>query len=126
MSIPSDPVQTGLAVLGHIDWDNPSAVNERVILRAVSASRARILRDQFVRIEDCNGTHSSFLGRIIGGPPFPGDPRHGHGRGPGLAAVATECGGAAGPGPDTRNRLAPASPLRDRATNEHGALIGSP
>ena len=87
MSIPSDPVVTGLAILGHIDWDDSSAVNERVMLRAVGASRARVLRDQFVRIEDVNGTHSSFLGRIIGGPFFPDDRHKGNGEAPVLAEV---------------------------------------
>ncbi|MCI0463006.1 MAG: hypothetical protein L0Z62_39165, partial [Gemmataceae bacterium] len=58
-------------VLGHVDWDPPAATNEHVTLRAPAASRPRILRNQFVRVEDTLA-RSQFLGRIIGGPFFRG------------------------------------------------------
>ena len=39
-------------LLGHIDWDRPEATNERVVMRAPREHRARVLRNQFVRIID--------------------------------------------------------------------------
>ena len=56
--------------LGYVDWDNPTASNERVIMRSPLANRDRIIRDQYVRIEDPLGSRSGFLGRIVAGPFF--------------------------------------------------------
>jgi hypothetical protein len=66
--------------LGYVDWDSETASNERVIMRAPLASRDRISRDQYVRIEDPLGSRSGFLGRIVGGPFFsPGEASPNHG-----------------------------------------------
>jgi hypothetical protein len=56
--------------LGHVDWDGSTATNEHVIMRSPLANRSRIIRDQYVRIDDPLGSRSGFLGRIIGGPFF--------------------------------------------------------
>ncbi|HEV3449153.1 MAG TPA: ATP-binding protein, partial [Gemmataceae bacterium] len=56
--------------LGYVDWDDATASNERVIMRAPLANRDRIIRDQYVRIEDSLGSRSGFLGRIVAGPFF--------------------------------------------------------
>jgi len=126
MGIPTETTTTvtGLAVLGHIDWDSESAVNERVVMRSVGASRSRILRDQFVRIEDCNGTHSSFLGRIIGGPFFPDDRHKSNGEAPVIAEVEIQGELVEGRPLDTANRPAPGSTVRELTTNEIRELIG--
>jgi DNA helicase HerA-like ATPase len=60
----------GKLPLGYVDWDNSTASNERVVMRCPLANRDRIIRDQYVRIEDLLGSRSGFLGRIIGGPFF--------------------------------------------------------
>jgi len=56
--------------LGYVDWDDATASNERVIMRSPLANRDRIIRDQYVRIEDSLGSRSGFLGRIVAGPFF--------------------------------------------------------
>lgn len=56
--------------LGYVDWDGSSASNERVVMRAPIVNRERIIRDQYVRIEDPSGSRSGFLGRIVAGPFF--------------------------------------------------------
>src|SRR6266404_9773270 len=56
--------------LGYVDWDSSTASNERVIMRSPLANRDRIIRDQYVRIEDSLGSRSGFLGRIVAGPFF--------------------------------------------------------
>jgi DNA helicase HerA-like ATPase len=56
--------------LGFVDWDTSTASNERVIVRCPLANRDRIIRDQYVRIEDSLGSRTGFLGRIVGGPFF--------------------------------------------------------
>lgn len=64
-SQPVDP-----SPLGYVDWDSSTASNERVIMRSPLASRDRIIRDQYVRIEDPIGCRTGFLGRIVAGPFF--------------------------------------------------------
>lgn len=72
----SFPAQTsGLTPLGYVDWDGSTASNERVIMRSPVINRERIVRDQYVRIEDALGERSGFLGRIVAGPFF--SPRSG-------------------------------------------------
>jgi DNA helicase HerA-like ATPase len=56
------------APLGYVDWDSSTASNERVLMRSSLAHRSRIIRDQFVRIEDPLGSRTGFLGRIVAGP----------------------------------------------------------
>src|SRR5260370_37403619 len=56
--------------LGYVDWDSATASNERVIMRSPLANRDRIIRDQYVRIEDPLGSRTGFLGRIVAGPFF--------------------------------------------------------
>ncbi|HZZ81412.1 MAG TPA: ATP-binding protein [Gemmataceae bacterium] len=60
----------GKLPLGYVDWDTSNASNERVIVRCPLVNRDRIIRDQYVRIEDPLGSRSGFLGRIVGGPFF--------------------------------------------------------
>src|SRR5437763_1582911 len=57
-------------VLGIVDWDRPSAINERVLLRAPRENRARVVRNQFVRIVDTKNGSMQFLGRTVAGPFF--------------------------------------------------------
>jgi DNA helicase HerA-like ATPase len=59
------PVKTAL---GYVDWDGSTASNERVIMRSPQANHSRIIRDQYVRIDDPQGARTSFLGRIVAGP----------------------------------------------------------
>jgi DNA helicase HerA-like ATPase len=56
--------------LGYVDWDSSTASNERVVMRCPLANRDRIIRDQYVRIEDPLGSRTGFLGRIVAGPFF--------------------------------------------------------
>jgi DNA helicase HerA-like ATPase len=56
--------------LGYVDWDNSTPTNERVLMRAPLANRVRIIRDQYVRIEDPLGMRTGFLGRLVAGPFF--------------------------------------------------------
>jgi len=56
--------------LGYVDWDSSAASNERIIMRSPLVNRDRIIRDQYVRIEDPLGSRSGFLGRIVAGPFF--------------------------------------------------------
>src|SRR5437899_2515681 len=65
--------------LGVVDWDDSTASHERVIMRAPLANRDRIIRDQYVRIEDSLGSRSGFLGRIVAGPFFSAGEAPGHG-----------------------------------------------
>ena len=64
------PIQKEKAPLGYVDWDSSTASNERVTMRCPLLNRDRIIRDQYVRIEDPLGSRSGFLGRIVGGPFF--------------------------------------------------------
>jgi DNA helicase HerA-like ATPase len=56
--------------LGHVDWDAAKASNDRVIMRSSLTNLDRIIRDQYVRIEDPLSSRVGFLGRIIAGPFF--------------------------------------------------------
>src|SRR5689334_18550685 len=58
------------APLGHVDWDGSAASNERAMMRSSIVDRDRIMRDQYVRIEDAVGSRTGFLGRIVAGPFF--------------------------------------------------------
>jgi hypothetical protein len=58
------------APLGFVDWDSSTASNERVVMRSPLTNRDRIIRDQYVWIEDPLGSRSGFLGRIVAGPFF--------------------------------------------------------
>lgn len=80
------------ALLGYVDRDDPTASNERIVMRAPLANRARIIRDRLIRIEDASESRTGFLGRIAAGPFYPrGAPRSGdseHGARPGAAIYA--------------------------------------
>jgi hypothetical protein len=56
--------------LGFVDWDGSTASNERVVMRSPLTNRDRIIRDQYVRIDDPLAARSGFLGRIVAGPFF--------------------------------------------------------
>jgi DNA helicase HerA-like ATPase len=64
------PTPPEKAPLGYVDWDSSTASNERVVMRCPLANRDRIIRDQYVRIEDPLGSRTGFLGRIVAGPFF--------------------------------------------------------
>src|SRR5207244_10381002 len=80
--LPKEPLQTeapavngeaaaaGKNALGCVDWGSATASNERVVMRSPLANRDRIIRDQYVRIEDPLGSRTGFLGRIVAGPFF--------------------------------------------------------
>jgi DNA helicase HerA-like ATPase len=61
---------TAKTPLGYVNWDGSTASNERVIMRSPLVNRDRIIRDQYVRIEDPLGSRTGFLGRIVAGPFF--------------------------------------------------------
>ena len=67
---PVEAVAGDIAPLGHVDWDSSTASNERVMMRSSLTDRDRLVRDQYVRIEDPLGRRSGFLGRIVAGPFF--------------------------------------------------------
>jgi hypothetical protein len=56
--------------LGTVEWDGPAATSDRVLLRAPLENDRRILRNQYVRIEDEDGTRTGFLARVVAGPFF--------------------------------------------------------
>ncbi len=60
----------GKAPLGYVDWDGSGATNDRILMRSPVGNRDRIMRDQYVCIEDPMGCRTGFLGRIIKGPFF--------------------------------------------------------
>jgi DNA helicase HerA-like ATPase len=66
----AESAPAGKSPLGFVDWDSSTASNERVVMRSPLANRDRIIRDQYVRIEDPLGSRSGFLGRIVAGPFF--------------------------------------------------------
>ena len=55
----------GKAPLGYVNWDGSTACNDRIIMRSPLVNRNRIIRDQYVRIEDPLGSRTGFLGRIV-------------------------------------------------------------
>jgi DNA helicase HerA-like ATPase len=75
----TQPQHSEMSPLGYIDWDNAGSSNERVLMRVPLTNRERIIRDQYVRIEDQLGERSGYLGRIVAGPFF--SPRGGAGAG---------------------------------------------
>ncbi len=115
-------------LLGHIDWDGPDATNERVVVRAPGTARARLLRNQFVRIAEPGGSHKVFLGRILTGPFFP----HPVGGGDNpesadaaiLAHVEVQGELVDGQPSDTSNRPAPGSAVYALAADEVNELLG--
>jgi hypothetical protein len=117
----------GDTFLGHIDWDGAQATNERVLLRAPGTARPRLLRNQFVRIEEGRGARKVFLGRLLTGPFFPppvggGDPDSEDTAILGEIEVQGEltCGR---PG-DTSTRPAPGSAVYALSADEVNALLG--
>jgi DNA helicase HerA-like ATPase len=115
-------------LLGHIDWDGPSATNERVVLRSPGTRRSLLLRNQFVRIEDGSGSGAVFLGRILAGPFFPAPVGGGdHPDSPDAAILADiEVQGelTAGRPHDTSNRPAPGAAVYALAADEVNELLG--
>ena len=57
-------------LLGQVAWDGSTATSERVLLRGSIVNRKQIERNQYVRVQDDNGTRSGFLARVIAGPFF--------------------------------------------------------
>src|SRR5262245_43316901 len=67
------PTSDDATLLGHVDHDQPTATNERILIRALPDRRTRILRNQFVTITDRVDGQTTFLGRLLNGPFFPTD-----------------------------------------------------
>jgi hypothetical protein len=115
-------------LLGHVDWDAPSATNERVVLRSPGTTRSRLLRNQFVRIEDRSGSGAVFLGRILAGPFFPvpvgGGDQPDSPDAAILAEVEVQGELTAGRPHDTSNRPAPGSAVYALAADEVNDLLG--
>src|SRR5262249_383461 len=101
-------------LLGHVDWDRSSATNERVVLRASEENRSRILRNQFVYIDDAGTGSNVFLGRIVAGPFFPGS-SNGNGTrstaGTVLAEIEIQGELVEGRPQETSNRPSPGAPV---------------
>ena len=51
-------VPGGKAPLGYVNWDGSTACNDRIIMRSPLVNRNRIIRDQYVRIEDPLGSRT--------------------------------------------------------------------
>ena len=56
--------------LGNVSWDGSAATSERVLLRTSIANRRLVERNQYVRIDDADGTRTGFLARVVAGPFF--------------------------------------------------------
>ncbi len=116
-------------LLGHVDWDRPEASNERVLLRAPRENRARVLRNQFVRIIDARAAGTQFLGRTVAGPFFaeasgPGREKE-SGRGQEITAeIEIQSELIDGKPRDTNNRPAPGSAVRILSMTEVTRLMG--
>src|SRR5438105_2840792 len=65
MSPPAD------GLLGLVAQDRLNASNERVRVRVAYERRPRVLRNQYVTIDDALTPGTVFLGRLVGGPFFP-------------------------------------------------------
>jgi DNA helicase HerA-like ATPase len=112
-------------LLGHIEWDRPTATNERVLLRAAEDRRSSILRNKFVRIDDTGAEATSFLGRIVAGPFFPpADGNRDPLSGTILAEIEVQGELVGSRTRDTSNRPAPGSPVHELSTTEIGDLLG--
>jgi DNA helicase HerA-like ATPase len=113
-------------MLGHVDCDPRDATNERVIMRAPSENRARVLRNQFVCIADAK-TSTQFLGRTVAGPFFNDQASSGpEGSYDGAIAAEIEIQGELVDGRphDTNNRPAPGSAVRELTRQEVTRLMG--
>jgi hypothetical protein len=117
-------------LLGQIDWDQPTATSERVVMRAPESCRPRVLRNQFVCIDDGAGGSTVFLGRIVSGPFFP-DQTNGNGHSNGQSADGTilaqiEVQGELvdGRARDTNSRPSPGGSVYELSTAEIRDLVG--
>ena len=106
-------------LLGHIAHDRLSATNERVLVRAPKTNRARMLRNQFVRIVDTLTPSIVFLGRFLSGPFFPEEAcEH-------VMADVEIQGELHGTGTrDTNNRPSPGSPVYELPPASVSELMG--
>ncbi|HWY85764.1 MAG TPA: DUF87 domain-containing protein, partial [Gemmataceae bacterium] len=121
--------ETSDFLLGYVDWDQPGATNERVALRAPRESRARVLRNLFVRIADAKAAGAQFLGRIVAGPFFTDQAQSGpekdHDRDGDITAEIEIQGELVDGRPrDTNNRPAPGSAVRELSVAEVTRLMG--
>lgn len=112
------------AALGHIDWDQHSATNERVWLRVPGNHRGRVLRNQFVRIVDAKSQGVMFLGRLVGGPFFPANGSADDETPSILAELEVQGELIEGRPRDTNNRPAPGSPVHELTAAEVSDLLG--
>ncbi len=110
-----------LLQLGHVAQDPTSASNERVLIRIPYSKRAQALRNQFVTIVDAIDSRTHFLGRMLGGPFFPGSAEDGSEI---LAEVEIqgELDGTATR--DTNNRPTAGSPVYQLAARTVQEMIG--
>jgi DNA helicase HerA-like ATPase len=113
-------------LLGHIDWDSPTATSERVVLRAPEENRPHVLRNQFVRIDDV-GSPTPFLGRIVSGPFFPAPTEGGRKSsidGTILAEIEVQGELIDGRPRDTSNRPSPGAAVHELSPAEIGHRLG--
>jgi uncharacterized protein len=116
-------------LLGHVDWDQPGASNERVVLRAPRVNRARVLRNQFVCIIDAKSPNTQFLGRTVAGPFFaehglPDRENESQRDGDITADIEIQAELVEGRPQDTNNRPAPGSQVRILSGEEVTRLMG--
>jgi hypothetical protein len=116
MSIPAEA-----PLLGQVVPDTAAATNERVTIRASYQERHRVVRNQFVTITDAVTPQTVFLGRVVGGPFFPGL----HGDASEVRAEVEVQGEMAGDLPhDTNNRPSPGSPVHELPPDRVRSLLG--
>src|SRR5262245_17456742 len=108
------------SLLGHVDRDRTSSINERIVIRALHEKRTRILRNQFVTIHDAVDGKTVFLGRLLNGPFFPLSPGE-----TGMFAEVEIQGELEGTYTrETNNRPAPDSPAYEMPGDDVSALMG--
>lgn len=116
-------------LLGHVDWDRHGAINERVMLRAPQENRARMTRNQFVRICDAKTAGTEFLGRIVAGPFFVNQTGNGAANDVGregdiTAEIEIQGELVEGQQRDTNNRPVPGSAVHELTMVEVTRLMG--
>jgi hypothetical protein len=116
MSTLAEPVP-----LGHVIADRPAASNERVMIRGSYQQRRRMLRNQFVTITDALAPQTVFLGRLVGGPFFPGSEEE---DGEILAEIEVQGELRNNQPHDTNNRPSPGSPVQELVVDKVRNMIG--
>ncbi len=106
--------------LGGVAVDQGSVTNERVILLCPYEQRHRVVRNQFITIEDRFTPGLLFLGRIVGGPFFPQE----NGSGEIRAEVEIQGELVNGMPQGTNNRPAPGSVAQELPAEDVCRMLG--